>query len=458
LRRNLLRPPKIEVDLGIEIYASQSPGFGGKIRCFPEDFIVEEILIDGSEASVQTVGIPKISGWGRYLLCVLIKKNWDTLAAVEKIAEEIGISPNRISIAGIKDTRALTAQHISISGVTPERMLKVEVRDLSIHPLRFIDEKALPHLSFGNKFQVLVRSIPYDSVTVERRVKDIMDEIGDFGGLPNYFGHQRFGTIRPVTHIVGRHLVKGDFEKAATTFLSQPSPYEYPEPREARKLLWDTSDYKAALSHFPKHLTYERLMLSYLVRHPQDFPGSFRRLPSKLCKLFVHAYQSFLFNKFLSQRIERGIPLKEIQAGDYVVELDENGLPTDRFIQAESSNLSAIKEEINRGRMHLAIPLIGYKQSISRGIQGEIEKEILEEEGVNPKNFHIEKMSEASASGSLRVTLTSILNFSKEEVLVDPSDPSKATLGLNFKLHRGAYATIFLREMMKPQDLVLSGF
>ena len=129
------------------------------------------------------------------------------------------------------------------------------------------------------------------------------------GGIPNFFGHQRFGTTRPITHLVGKAIVEGDFEKAAMLYLAKPSVHEHPSSRNARAELRSTRDFKQALNNFPKQLRFERLMLSYLVEKPDDFVGAFTRLPVKLQGLFVQAYQSYLFNRFLSERIKNGCSL-----------------------------------------------------------------------------------------------------------------------------------------------------
>jgi len=212
--------PKLETILGIEVYASKSEGIDGRIRCSPEDFIVEEILTDGSKASVRLadkMSLPR--GHGRYLVCILVKERWDTLIAIRKIARQIGIHPERISIAGIKDTQALTAQHISIGGVPAERVLRVNLKDLTVNPIHFSSEKISSKLLFGNQFKITVRTIRYAPSTVQRRIRKIRNELMDLGGIPNFFGHQRFGTVRPITHRVGRCLVKEKFEEAALIFL-----------------------------------------------------------------------------------------------------------------------------------------------------------------------------------------------------------------------------------------------
>lgn len=453
-----LRAPKLERKLGIETYASQSPGISGRIRQFPEDFVVEEVLVDGAKAEVQPVETPQPVGDGRYLICVLVKRDWDTLRAVKKVARRMGISYKRVQIAGIKDAKALTAQYISIRGATPERVSRVKIRDIALRPLRFSDERVHSRLLLGNKFHILIRAISHSSSLIEKRVKNVQGGLSSLGGFPNFFGHQRFGTVRPITHLVGGYLVRDNLEEAALIFLAQPSPYEHPESREARQQLRDTQDFRGALRRFPAYLRYERLMLTHLTREPRDFVGAFRKLPLKLRRLLVQAYQSFLFNKFLSQRMKRGVGLNELQVGDYLVHVDSHGLPTTKFAQVTSQSLSSVKKALRESKTRVAIPLIGFKQQPSDGVQGEIEREILEAENVVPRDFYVSSMPEASAPGGLRTILASIINLSVGEASRDSASPRKRKMELDFTLHRGSYATVLLREFMKPRNLIKAGF
>lgn len=444
--------PKFEADLGIEVYASGSPGVGGKIRFLPEDFKVEEILIDGSKAPFQP-SISELSGWGRYLLCVLTKRNLDTLMAIGRVAEHLRIDSDRIQIAGIKDAKAITAQHLTISGVSPEKICAIGNGEMTVRPLRFSDERLSPRLLFGNRFQIAIRALEHRRRTVDRRIERIWDDLRKLGGLPNFFGHQRFGTTRPITHLIGYCIVKRDFENAAFTFLSQTSEFEYPDSREARQYLSETRDFRYALKCFPERLFYERLMLKHLVKYPRDFLGAFRRLPLRLRKLFVQAYQSFLFNKLLSERMKQGIALNEPQIGDYVIDLDDLGLPTERYYEVTVDDLSMIKRKIDESEAGIALPLVGFKQPPPEGDQRK-----LEEENISPHDFHIPEMREVSSPGGLRLILTPVIDFYSKEPCEDPLNPEKLMTELGFTLHRSSYATILLREFMKVRNIVKAGF
>lgn len=458
----MLRVPSIEARAGIEVYVSRCRGIGGLIKRTPEDFIVEEILVDGSKASVNPPEnvVSGLAEHGRYLICVLIKRDWDTILAIEEIAKRIGVSSDRIGFAGIKDTCALTAQYISIGGVPVEKISQVNIDGIILRPLGYSSEEISPKKLFGNRFTITVRGIGLKEKTIRRRVKKITDEIMGFGGIPNFFGHQRFGTIRPITHVVGKHLIKGDYEGAVLTFLTYISPFESPRAKEVRKDLRETLDFKKALRRFPESLVYERLALEHLSKSPGDYMGALFKLPENLRRLFIESYQSYLFNRFLSERIKCGIPLGEAQVGDYAVRLSNIGLPLKRFVRVKDSNVSAVNEEIRAGRMAVALPIIGVKQPPSEGIQGEIERRILEEEGVTQEDFERARTLKVRAIGGLRPALARVIDLNVS-IMDDERSPEMRMVLFRFTLQKGSYATILLREYMKPstdKQLIESGF
>lgn len=455
-----MRVPKLERQLGMEVYASKTPGIEGRIRLFPEDFVVEEILKDGSCAAVSALETPTPTpaGEGKHLVCLLIKRDWDNLLAVKRIAKLLGISPKRVHIAGIKDARALTAQHVSIKDVSPKRVLRLKLKDVALRPLRYSKERISAFQLYGNRFTVVIRKIPHSSAEAARRIQSIRQELETLGGMPNFFGHQRFGTVRPITHLVGKALAQGDVERAVMIYLAEASRFEHPGAREAREQLREKRDFQEALRRFPRHLRFEVSMLRQLAQKPEDYMGAFRKLPSRLRRLFLQAYQSYLFNRFLSERVRRGLPLDEPQVGDYVVILDGHGLPTERGLRVESKNLGDVQRAVRSGKMRVAIPLVGYRQPPSAGVQGEIEEEILGKEGVTPQSFYVASMPELGAPGSLRTASTPIMDLSLNKPGEDKENPSKRKVRCSFTLLRGCYATVFLRELMKPRNILEAGF
>jgi len=455
-----LHVPKLEKDLGIEIYGSKSLGVGGRIRLFIRDFVVEEVLTNGSKAGVTPIDVEKElpPEKDQYLLCILVKRNWDTFLAVKEIGRRLGISYKRIRIGGIKDARAITAQHISLRNVTAERIKRVRIKDMTLRVLSYSGKPISSKLLYGNEFKIAIREIQHPKSTVEKRVEATKNELFQLGGVPNFFGHQRFGTIRPITHLVGKALAKNQFERAMMLFLAEPSENENPASREVRQKLLDTQNFREASKSFPYYLKHERLMLNHLSKHPNDFVGAFRRLHKNLCRLFLQAYQSHLFNRFLSQRMLHGLPLNEPQVGDYVVYLNEYGLPTSAPSLVTKPSLNTLRREMERGRIRIALPIIGFDQPTSSGRQGAIEVVILESEKVSPSNFYVPSMPEISCAGKVRAALMPLLKFKALDVGENPAESFKHSITFNFILERGSYATILLRELMKPTNLIGAGF
>jgi len=131
-------------------------------------------------------------------------------------------------------------------------------------------------------------------------------------------------------------------------------------------------------------------------------------------------------------------------------------LPMYRMTSAET--LAEFNKAIQDGRMRLAMPLVGYKQHLSQDAQGEIEKQILCEERIRPENFRIPIMPEISLRGELRTALTPLNDFSLEEISTDSNNSPECKVKVSFTLHRSSYATIVLRELMKPRNPISAGF
>ncbi|MBC7130241.1 tRNA pseudouridine(13) synthase TruD, partial [Candidatus Bathyarchaeota archaeon] len=191
----------------------------------------------------------------------------------------------------------------------------------------------------------------------------------------------------------------------------------------------------------------------------KDFKGAFKRLPKRLLRLFPQAYQSYLFNKFLSRRLARGLPLNKAEVGDYVIKVDTSGLPFPKaFTIVQENSLHEINDAISKGKMYVALTMVGFKQKLSQGVQGEIEREILEEEDITPEDFKIKSMPELRISGGLRTAITPLKDFSLMEIARDEVNPKKWKTKIGFTLYRGSYATVLLREIMKPRNPVKAGF
>jgi tRNA pseudouridine13 synthase len=453
--------PEIERQMGIEVYLTKTAGIDGAIRRAVEDFVVEEVLVDGSKATeTRTEQKPPLGATTerqRFLLCILVKRNWDTFIAVKNLAKALNIGQERIQIAGIKDAKAVTAQHVTIEGVSAQEAETVNFKDIRLRPLGYFREPLCPFYLLGNNFRIKITAIAEPTAIVQKQTAAVLNEVVEADGIPNFYGHQRFGTTRAITHLVGKAMVQGNLEEAAMVFLAKPSQHEHPQSMHARKELQETGNFQKALRDFPSQLRFERMMLAHLVENSGDFSGAFRRLPHKLQLLFVQAWQSYLFNRFLSARIRGGFPLGNAEVGDFVVSVERNGLPMAKTGKAvDSANVAEVNRQIGSGRKRVALPVFGAKQRLSGGIMGELERQVLEEEGVDASGFRVPDMPEVAARGELRAAVCPVNDFSAGAV--SPDSEGKVQIALEFRLLRSAYATVLLREIMKPTDLIVAGF
>jgi tRNA pseudouridine13 synthase len=454
--------PEIERQIGIETYVTKTEGVDGSVRRQVSDFVVEEILVDGSKASVEgAVSKPPLGASEvpqRFLLCALVKRNWDTLIAVKNVAKQLNIEQSQVQIAGIKDAKAVTAQHVTVEGVTAEEAAKFRYRDIELRSLGYFREALSSFYLLGNSFRIIIRNIALPAQTIAERVQKTTSDLQAIGGIPNFYGHQRFGTTRAITHLVGKALVQGKLDEAAMLFLAKPSVHEHPESMRVRAELWASRDFRQALRDFPVQLRFERLMLAHLAENLADFAGAFGRLPLKLQLMFVQAYQSFLFNRFLSQRILRGFPLNRAVAGDFVVNVDRSGLPMVQTSKAvDETRLAEVNGQIAAGKMRVALPVVGFAQRLSQGEVGEHQHQILDEEGVDLRGFRVAVLPRVGARGEVRAAFAPVKDFSFA-VSADDMILGLSKIELRFTLLRSSYATVLLREVMKPKDLIAAGF
>jgi len=423
----------MERDVGIEGYLTSTPGLGGTIKASADDFVVDEI------SSPPTPAID-----GRYTIVALRVRNWETNRLVRELARALHISRRRIGFAGTKDKRALTTQLFSFENVPPEAIKALRMKDLEVLDVSRSDRPLEIGDLVGNRFQIVVRDLAVAVDRVNSIAEETARQIRSFGGFPNFFGIQRFGSVRAITHVVGRHIVRGEFKEAVQTYVANPIEGEGSESYEVRAALRDTGDVHAALRSYPKSYGFEKAILNRLASRPDDYVGALQVLPFNLLLMFVHGYQSYLFNRVLSERLRRGLPIHEPVAGDLVLPADRRGLPDrDRTIDVTCDNLDRVADRCREGKAWVSAILFGSESEFAGGEVGQIEKEIVATEGLRPEDFIIPDIPRISSKGSRREILAPLHDFSIR--------PTAGELNLSFASSRGSYATCLVREFTKAE-------
>ena len=418
--------------LNAETYITHQKGIGGKIRTKYEDFYVEEI--PESEPS----------GEGPNIWFFIEKVGRDTLDVVLDVAQELHINRKRMGFAGMKDKRAVTRQWLCVANSEVEEIQKLEDKLFKVKILKIMQNEKKLRIGqlIGNKFRLLIRDTD-DTEADAETANEVLAELTE-KGVPNYFGWQRFGKNRPNTHVVGKMLLENDLKKVVDAYIGNPYPEEPEHIKEVRQM-YDDGYLEESLESMPRGMRYEKMMLKTLIKEMKkkdvndtssldetSFKKAIESLPKPLKRMFVHAYQSFLFNKAVSERAKLGIDV--CIEGDIIIDNDEH------LVHKFGDD---INERIKNFEVHPTAPLFGSKVPLAGGKLGEMEQRILDEEGVTLEEFKVPKMPKLGSHGLRRAMRFKIWDVSAkandEGVLVE------------FSIPKGCYATAVLREIMKNE-------
>lgn len=424
-----------EAEIGLEVFFTDTPGIGGKLKRSPEDFLVDEISAP-----------PERVENGAYTIAKVTAQNWEMNRLVRELSRALGISRDRIGFAGTKDKRAITSQLMSfqapVDKVMGARLHQVAVEDA--YPAK----KGLTIGDLvGNRFGINVTETALGGQELKDALDGTASSLAQLGGFPNFFGVQRFGAVRPITHQVGRWIVKGDLERAVMTYAGNPMPQESEGSRVARAKLEETGDFEQAIGYFPKTLTFERMAIGFLARNPGDYVGAIQVMPPNLQMMFVHAYQSYLFNRMLSERVRRGLPLDRPLVGDVVLPVDRLGLPDhDHGVPVTKANVDLVEKQVRNGRAYVSGVLFGTDSALGEEEIGEIERKVIEDEGLSAKDFMVPLLHQCCSKGSRREIIGRITDMRYST--------DTDSVNFSFALNKGCYATSLLREFMKKSELV----
>ena len=421
---------EFEKNIGIEVFLTDTQGLGGKLKETAHDFIVDEISIEPARFDAA-----------KYVIARVRSVNWETNKLIRELARNLRVSRNDIGFAGTKDKRAVTTQLMSFP-TTVDKLMEVDVPGISILDLYTSKYSMKIGRLVGNKFDIMLKQLQLEEAETREIVEQVRGEILEVGGFPNFFGIQRFGSVRPLTHLVGKAIVNRDFKQAVEYYIGYPQEYEPKSLRESREYFMRTKDYEGTFEIMSKYYTFERALLYHLIKKPEDYIGALHQLPKNLLMMFTHAYQSYLFNKIISERIRRGIPLNDPIVGDMVIPSGKNGIPDHvRAFRVTEANLEKIRIRSKEFKSFVTAVLFGNDSDFAKGEMGEIEHTIIDAENVPPELFMIPDIPICSSTGMRKEILSRV-------------DMMDTEIGSNwvrfiFKLFKGSYATTLLREFIK---------
>ena len=324
-----------------------------QIKAFSEEFIVKEI----SNVNIEQNG--------QYAYFNLRKIDYSTVHALEILSGKFKIPLKNIGFAGNKDKNAATEQKISIFRGS-KNFENIHLNNIELKYLGNGKEPISLGDLEGNEFTIVIRRVNDYEI---KKIKNIENKKIK---IPNLYGPQRFGKNN---NLVGKEIIKKDFKKAVELILENEGKVEN-----------DINE--------------------YLKRNKNNYVGALRLIPLKTRKLFVHAYQSFLFNKIVN---------------GYLKKKDIKGTPQ--------------------------IPIIGFNfelDSIKNIKLKNIIKKIIIKEKISPRDFIISQMPELTSEGTFRELFFELKNLKILEINEDKLKQNKKRVKINFTLPKSCYATTLL--------------
>lgn len=401
------------------------PSIGGVIKQRPEDFLVDEI----------PAYTP--AGEGEHIYMLVQKRGMSTMELIDIIARHFGVPRDAIGYAGLKDKQAITRQVVSVCapGKKPEDYPMLQHERVSVLWSDLHTNKLRPGHLRGNRFSVRIRGVRPTDVLTAKRVLDRLARVG----VPNRFGEQRFGMLEN-NHLIGRAIVQGDFAGAVQELLAPSASHPEMNP-EARRMFAE-GRYNEALHAMPQGARAERRVLMQLDRgsNPKHAMLSLGR---ELLGFYLSAFQSAVFNRVLDARVESGT-LGTLATGDLAIKHANLAVFAVDAPTAEAPDTAA---RLASFEISPSGPMWGAAMMRAEGGTDTVEVASLATLGVTPESLaEFDARSRGAMEGKRRPLRVPVIDPEVEGGV----DEHGAYVRCAFELPKGSFATVVLREIMKP--------
>ncbi|XP_055345709.1 pseudouridylate synthase 7 homolog [Paramacrobiotus metropolitanus] len=414
-------------------------------------------------------------GASHFLHFILYKENTDTMEAVHRIGQYLRLPPKCLQYAGVKDKRAKTVQKVSVRFRDPQRLAGFNQTGVLIGNIAYAQKQLQLGDLTGNRFRLVIREV---SLTDRTRVEEAARSFAE-QGFVNYFGLQRFGTTEVATFEVGQALLRAEWAEAVQLIL-KPRENDNVVTAKCRAVWVETGDAEAALRVLGRKSCVEGFVLKELARKKDDWLAALQAVPRNMRMMYVHSYQSYLWNLTASYRI-RELGRKPV-VGDLVYKTASHGdaKRLKRGADAEAEVTILTEAELEAYSIYdVLLPLPGYDVQFPQTPVTEFLLDITRKDGIDLRSRH--KIKDYSLSGSYRPLVTKPRDVRWEIKFFDDPDqmlllsdgdvlngvslpPSSAESGsymaliMEFNLLASVYATMAIRELMKRSSNVLSKF
>ncbi|XP_008828963.1 pseudouridylate synthase 7 homolog isoform X2 [Nannospalax galili] len=422
-----------------------------------EDREGRKYIVAYHAAGKKALANPRKHFWpksrGSYCHFVLYKENKDTMDAINVLSKYLRVKPNIFSYMGTKDKRAITVQEIAVLKISAQRLAHLNKCLMNFKLGNFSYQKnplKLGELQ-GNHFTVVLRNITGTDEQVQQAMKSLKEI-----GFINYYGMQRFGTTAVPTYQVGRAILQNSWTEVMDLILKPRSGAEKGYLVKCREEWAKTKDPDAALRKLPVKRGVEGQLLRGLSKYGmKNIVSAFGIIPRNNRLMYIHSYQSYVWNNMVSKRIE-----------DYGLK----PVPGDLVLKGATATYIE-EDDINNYSIHdVVMPLPGFDVIYPKHKISEAYREMLTADNLDIDNMR-HKIRDYSLSGAYRKIIIRPQNVSWEVVAYDDpkiplfntdvdnlegkpppvfaSEGKYRALKMDFSLPPSTYATMAIREVLK---------
>ncbi|XP_021046390.1 pseudouridylate synthase 7 homolog isoform X2 [Mus pahari] len=422
-----------------------------------EDREGRKYIVAYHAAGKKALANPRKHSWpksrGSYCHFVLYKENKDTMDAINVLSKFLRVKPNIFSYMGTKDKRAITVQEIAVLKISAQRLAHLNKCLMNLKLGNFSYQKTPLKLGElqGNHFTVVLRNITGTDEQVQQAMQSLKET-----GFINYYGMQRFGTTAVPTYQVGRAILQNSWTEVMDLILKPRSGAEKGYLVKCREEWAKTRDPASALKKLPVKRCVEGQLLRGLAKYGmKNIVSAFGIIPRNNRLMYIHSYQSYVWNTMVSRRIEeyglRPVP------GDLVL---KGATPT--YIEEDDVNNYSIHDVV--------MPLPGFDVIYPKHKISEAYREMLAADNLDIDNMR-HTIREYSLSGAYRKIIIRPQSVSWEVVAYDDpkiplfntdvdnlegkpppvfaSEGKYRALKMDFSLPPSTYATMAIREVLK---------
>jgi tRNA pseudouridine13 synthase len=354
----------------------------------PEDFVVEEL------ASLR------LKPEGRFLILKVTKRSRNSEEVAQLLADRFKVPRKAVGYAGSKDRNAVTTQHYSVErgrqDLEPQNdvLTGLQSNGIDVELLGFVDEPLGLGALEGNRFAITMRNLEGD------------EDLTLPHSIPNYFDEQRFSSHNAQ---IGEAIIRKEFKNALGTI------------RESNEKAY--------------HLCEE-----FLSAHQNQFAAALMRLPKQLIRMYLHSYQSLLWNRALAKYVQRCTERIGCQTGQDLVEVPFSKIPYSlgEFIMPDR------KMSIE----NLSLPIPGFDLETENDELLSILTDVLAGAGITQRDFVIRQLPNLSLEGAPRDAFMIVKDYSYSEFEDDEHFPGKRKTTLRFSLGKGSYATMVVKSLV----------